>query len=320
MIRKLPLPIAGLMLALAALGNLLLSHGSIYRNILGIMSGIVLALLLAKIVIMPKAVREGFENPVIASVIPTFSMGLILLSAYIKPYASSAAYCLWLLGIALHITLILAFTMKYIVNFNIKKVFPSYFIVYVGIVCASVTAPAFGMEQLGRYIFWFGFVSYLAILPVALFRTLIVKETPEPAKPTFAIYTAPANLCLAGYLNSFQTKSMLIVTFLAGLSLVMFIYVIINMPSLLRLKFYPSYSAFTFPFVITAIAMKGSGTYFSKAGINIPYMAYLISALEILAVIMVIYVSLRYLIFMIWTSETVQSNTTAKAYSILHNK
>lgn len=303
MIKKLPLPIAGLMLALAALGNLLLSYGSMYRNIFGIMSGIILALLLVKIIIMPKAVKEGFENPVIASVTPTFSMGLILLSAYIKPYASSAAYCLWLLGIALHVVLILTFTMKYIVNFNIKKVFPSYFIVYVGIICASVTAPTFGMQQLGRYIFWFGFVSYLAILPIVLFRTFIVKEIPEPAKPTLAIYTAPASLCLAGYLNSFQTKSIFMVNFLAVLSLLMFILVIINMPGLLRLKFYPSYSAFTFPFVITAIAMKGTVGYFLKAGINIPYISYFVNILELLAVVMVIYVLIRYILFIISTDE-----------------
>ncbi|MDF2890110.1 MAG: C4-dicarboxylate transporter [Clostridia bacterium] len=88
MIKKLPLPIAGLMLALAAAGNLLLSYGGIYRNLFGVIAGIVLVLLLAKVLIMPKAIKEGFENPVVASVMPTFSMGLILLSTYLKPYAA----------------------------------------------------------------------------------------------------------------------------------------------------------------------------------------------------------------------------------------
>lgn len=313
MLRKLPLPISGLMLALAALGNLLLSYGSIYRNILGAISGLLLILLLVKIVIAPQAVREGLENPVIASVMPTFSMGLILLSTYIKPYASSAAYCLWLLGIALHVLLIALFTKKYVMYFNIKKVFPSYFIVYVGVVCASVTAPAFAMEQLGRYIFWFGFISYIVILPIVLYRTFIVKEVPEPAKPTLAIYTAPASLCLAGYLNAFQTKSTVIVGFLACLSMLMFISVMINMPKLLKLKFYPSFSAFTFPFVITAIAMKGTNAYLSKVGIPVPYMGYIVNILELWAFIMVIYVLIRYIIFMYSKDAPVQSSAAVKA-------
>ena len=35
-IKKIPVPIAGLALALAATGNLFLSYGAIYRNIFGV--------------------------------------------------------------------------------------------------------------------------------------------------------------------------------------------------------------------------------------------------------------------------------------------
>jgi len=41
----------------------------------------------------------------------------------------------------------------------LKKVFASYFIVYVGIVVASITAPVFGKQSLGEIIFWFGFIK-----------------------------------------------------------------------------------------------------------------------------------------------------------------
>ena len=43
-----------------------------------------------KTIMMPDSIKEGFENPVVASVMPTLSMGIILLSTYIKPYASSS--------------------------------------------------------------------------------------------------------------------------------------------------------------------------------------------------------------------------------------
>lgn len=172
MIKKLPLPIAGLMLACAAAGNLVASYGSTFKNFFGIIFAIIMIKLLIKTIMMPDSIKEGFENPVVASVMPTLSMGVILLSTYIKPYASSAAYAIWLLGLILHCLMIFLFTVKYIVSFNIKKVFPSYFIVYVGLVCTSVTAPAFNMAQLGQYIFWFGLAAYIILLPMVIYRVL----------------------------------------------------------------------------------------------------------------------------------------------------
>ena len=57
-IKKVPIPMAGLMLGLAALGNLVQSYKDVYRNILGIISGILLLLLIAKIVVDPKGVKR----------------------------------------------------------------------------------------------------------------------------------------------------------------------------------------------------------------------------------------------------------------------
>lgn len=144
-------------------------------------------------------------------------------------------YCLWLLGLIIHAVLMFYFTKKYIFNFNIKRVFPSYFIVYVGIVCGSVTAPVFGLALWGRFLFWFGFASYLILLPLILYRILVIKGIQEPAVPTIAIFSAPASLCLTGYLNSFRGKNIAMVVFLGILSLIMYISVMLYIPKILRL-------------------------------------------------------------------------------------
>lgn len=297
LIKKVPLPMSGLMLALAATGNLLSPYGAIYRYAFGIMAAILLVLLTAKAVFDPDSLAEGFGNPVVASIMPTFSMGIILLSTYVKGYLPGAALGIWITGFLLHIILMVLFTKKYIFNFNIKKVFPSYFIVYVGIVCGSITAPAFGLAWVGRYIFWFGLAAYMLLLPVVFYRIIKVKEIPEPALPLTVILTAPSSLCLAGYLNSFPEKNMIMVALLCFLSLFMLIFVISWMPKLLKLRFYPSYSAFTFPFVITAIAMKGGNGYLVKGGFDTGYLGLLVSVLEIGSIAMVVYVLARYILF-----------------------
>jgi len=296
-IKKIPLPMAGLMLGLAATGNLIMSYGSNYRNIFGILSAMVMILLVIKVVSMPKSIKEGFENPVVATVMPTFSMGIMILSTYLKAYSSSFALGMWLLGLALHCIFIIIVTKKYIINFNIKKIFPTYFIVYAGIVSGSVSAPVFNLISLGQYIFWFGFISYLMILPIVIYRVLVIKEMPEPTIPTIATFAAPSGLCLAGYLNSFSEKNMIILGFLVLLSLTMFVSVMLYMPKMLRLKFYPSYSSFTFPFAITAIGMKGTNAFLVNTGRTIPYFKGFVNLLELWTVAIVLYVLVRYLIF-----------------------
>lgn len=64
---------------------------------------------------------------------------------------------------------------KFILNFNIQKVFPSYFVVYVGIAIFSVIAPVFNATWLGQIFFWFGFIAYLILLPIIIYRVLAIK-------------------------------------------------------------------------------------------------------------------------------------------------
>lgn len=295
---KYPLPIAGLMLGLAAAGNLVQSYGEVYRYILGTISAILLIIIVIKILMDQDGFKDNLDNPVVASVFPTFSMGIMLLSTYLKPFAPSLAFRAWIIGVSLHIILIIWFTKKYTLHFKIKQTFPSWFVVYVGIVVASVTGPLYKMATLGQYAFWFGFATYLILLPIVSYRVLKIKEMPEPALPTLAIFAAPASLLLAGYMNSFETKNMAMVWFLIILSIIMYVLVIIMLSKLLKLKFYPSYSSFTFPLVISGIAMKLTNGFLIKTNQAISSLQYLIKFQEIVGVSMTLYVLYKYFKFL----------------------
>jgi len=298
LIKKIPVPIAGLMLAIAATGNLLLSYGAIYKSIFGIISALILVLLILKAFFDASGILDSIKNPVIASIVPTFTMGLMLLVTYMNPYAHSISFGIWVFALLLHCLLIIQFTIKFILNFDIKKVFPSYFVVYVGIVVASMTAPTYNLISLGKGIFWFGLISYLCLLPIVIYRTFFIKAIPEPALPTIAIFAAPTSLCLAGYLACFPVKNTYIVGFLGVLSFLMFLGVIFYLPKLLKIKFYLSYSAFTFPLVISAVAMKQLNGYLIKINGQIYILKYLVKFQEALAVLIVIYVLIRYFKFL----------------------
>lgn len=297
-LKKYPVPISGLILGLAAVGNLVQSYGEMYRSIFGIISAILFIFMVVKLIKFPAGVKESLENPVVASVFPTFSMAAMLLATYLKPLSQSTAFILWITGVVLHIVLIIWFSKKYAINLKIKQVFPSWFIVYVGIAVASVTGSAFNMASIGQGAFWFGLISYLILLPIVIYRVVTIKEMPEPTLPTLVIFAAPASLLLAGYMNSFETKSMIIVWFLFALSILMYVASILMLIKLLKLKFYPSYSGFTFPLVISGIAMKLTNGFLTKSGNPISGLNYLVKFQETVAVAITLYVLYKYIKFL----------------------
>ncbi|WDV44473.1 TDT family transporter [Clostridiaceae bacterium M8S5] len=302
-IKRVPLPISGLMLALVSIGNLLASYNQVLKKICGILATFIFICLIFKIIIDFQSLKKGVNNPVVASVLPTFSMGLMILATYMKTFNSKVALIVWFLAIIIHIALVIVFTRLYLLNFDIKKVFPSYFIVYAGIVVASVTAPAFNKLIVGKSMFYFGFIGYLFILPVVVYRVYKYRDMTKATLPTLAIFTAPSNLCLAGYISAFKDKNEVILYFLILLSFITFTYAIYNMPKLLRNNFYPSYSAFTFPFVISAVATKKLYVYFRATGLNIEIFKYLYIAQMIISVLFVSYVTIKYTAFVLKTDK-----------------
>lgn len=297
-IQKVPVPLCGVMLGLAALGNLLQSYGEGIRYACGIIAALLLVLILLKLVLFPKMIKEDLQNPIMASVSATFPMALMLLSTYVKPWIGAIAKYIWLFAIALHLVLIIYFTIKFIVKLQMPKVFASYFIVYVGIVVAAVTAPAFEALSIGTAAFWFGFATLLLLLVLVTIRYIKFKQIPEPAQPLICIYAAPTSLCVAGYVQSVTPKSKGFLLTLLVLASILYVFALIKAIGYLKLKFYPSFAAFTFPFVISAIATKQTMACLANMKQPMPFLQYIVLIETIIAVVFVLYTFVRYMQFL----------------------
>lgn len=292
---KKPLLSSGLALGLAALGNLMGKYGQDVRYLFGCLSLFFFVIITVFIIKNFDIYLEEIKNPIVASVFGTYSMAGMLLSTYLAPVAKPVALVLWLFFILLHIVLIVVFTLRFTLKRKILQVFPSWFIIYVGIVVASVTAPLFDMIWIGKTAFWFGLVTYLILLPIVFYRIIKVKQIPEPVMPNIAINAAPAALLLAGYLNSFQQPNAFIVYFLIGLSQILFIYVLTQLPKIMTVDFSPAFSAFTFPFVITAISVTAASNFLANAVGNLVFMPYVVLIETWFTVIMVSYIMVLYI-------------------------
>lgn len=306
LLKKTPLPFCGVALGLAALGNLLSTYpnGAIIKNVCGALSALILIWLFVKFVINFKAFAEEIKNPIMGSIIGTYCMALMILGGYKWPNAE-VGKIIWFIGLILHVILIIYFTKEFVFKFGIKKVFTSWYIVYVGIVAMNINCADFGMQELGKIVFWFGFASTLVLLVLVTYRYLIIKDFMPPAIPLFCIYTAPVSLCLAGYMNTFTPPEPSLIYFMLILSLLIYVIVLINLPRFLAMPFYPSYAAFTFPFVISAVAVKLTTAKFltssNPALANTTKMIFTVQTW--IAAVLVAYALARYIMFIIATEE-----------------
>ena len=302
MIKNIPIPTAGVMLGLVALGNLLKLQGfpDEVRWTCGIVAFIFGVLLTLRLILYPRSIKHDFTgNSILASVAATYFMSIMQLCTYTAEFAPMASQVVWFAAILAHGALIIWFTWYYVYRFDLTDVFPTYFIAYVGIVVASVTAPVFHMEALGQAIFWFGFAAYMVLFIIVTYRYLHI-TIPVPAKPLFCIYTAPMSLSLAGYFAVVPDRSFVMVMAMQIAAQILFFVVLAKMPKLLRLPFFPSYAAFTFPFVITAFTLKQSINYFTSIGFAYPSILEDAAMAEtVVATVIVIYVVLRYVNFFV---------------------
>lgn len=297
MIKKVPVPLCGVMLGTAALGNLLQSYSEGIRQVCGLFAALLLILILAKLICFPQLIREDMKNPIMASVAGTGSMALMILSTYAKPWIGQAALAIWLFAILLHVILIVYFTVTFLGKLQMSKVFASYYIVYVGIAVAAITAPAYEKTAIGVIAFWFGFVSLILLLILVTYRYVTVKHVPDPAKPLLCIYAAPASLCVAGYVQSVTPKSFGFLMALFALATILYLFALVKAVGYLKMPFYPSYAAFTFPFVISAIAAKQTMACAAKLGHPLPMLSGLVLVETVIAVVLVVYTYIRFVIF-----------------------
>ena len=289
-IKKLPIPISGVMLACLSLGNLLQDIHPVLKIIFGLIGTTILILLLLKIILYPQLIKQDLKNIVILSSSGTFSMSLMILSTYVIGFMPSIAYTLWIIGVTLHIILVIYFTYHYIINnFNISNVYPSYWIVYVGLTMGSITAGFHGLGEIDFIFFIIGFIGMLFSTPIVLYREFVYRQIPDSNKPLSCIFTALFSILIVGYVSSCPHISKEFLISMYTLACIFYVYAFFKLISMRNLEFYPSFAAFTFPFVISTLATKSVMT-----TLKINVLSNVLTFETIMAIVLVLYVIYRY--------------------------
>ena len=295
-LRNLPMAAGGFSAAFAALGNLLASYGDMIRYICGILSASMLFMFMLKLIFDWENVKKELKTPGVLSVFPTTTIAVILLCPYLKPFWGMISVYIWYGAVIAHLYIMALFIKLFVIDeFKLQNIFPGWFVVSTGIVAASGNSGAMGTEAVGRILFYLGFLLSLATAILVIYRMLKL-ALPEPLRPTIAIFNAPAGLIIVGHFSAFELRNTFLIYAMLVLALAAYIYVCFHMVSILKLKFYPTYTALTFPFVISAAGFRVANAFLVESGIY--FFGFVPLVAQWIAVFMVIYVSLRYIIFL----------------------
>lgn len=300
----LPTPMAGLALAIASLGFVWESVAPLNGYMQGVTASIsatMVILLLIKFINNLDVLRQELAHPLVGSVIPTFSMACMMISAALQTVHPLLANGVWLTALAIHLLFLVSFIHHRFKEFKLNHMLPSWFVPPVGIIVAAVTTPDnANLLVLAQCALYFGLMCYAVMLPMMLYRLLFCEQLADAAKPSIAILAAPASLSLAGYLSVVNTPSHLVVSLLFVIALSMTAIVYLSFFHLLKLPFSPSYAAFTFPLVIGASALFKLSVWIKEIEQFAQYSDQIerLASVELfIATIIVCYVACRYYYF-----------------------
>lgn len=298
LLQVIPIPMSGLMLAFISLGNLLLSMNQSVTGHFFFFIGILLFILIVgKILFAFSSVVKEMQNPIIASVSPTFTMGTLSISNGLHYYGIPEAviHLLWSAAAVLQIAIIIYFIKTFVWKnkVTISNIFPSWLILFVGTAVMPLTAGNLS-GMFTKSILIFAVCAFIILVPIIILRGFIRKDLPEPTIPMLTILAAPVSLSLAAYFKQFEAQIVIVVTFFIVAQL-LYLLVLTKLPSALKLPFYPSYAAFTFPLVISATATNAVIQFFELSETLSHWLTIYFYFQLIFSSVMVLYVFVRYI-------------------------
>ncbi|MGL4367879.1 MAG: TDT family transporter [Brevinemataceae bacterium] len=245
-------------------------------------------MMLVKIVKFNAKCREEYNNMVLASLYPAFSMLIMLIGAFIFPIYPTVGKVLWLVGIIIHALFILIFTWKHVIRgFNYGTFVPTWFVTYFGILVSVVVGKPFNEPVITQVLTYYGLTALVLVYLPLIFRA--VKDSiPEPLTHTRAIFLAPPALTLVSSLNTLPSNPLLI-TGLYVLLIGALIYTVVSIPKFFAVPFTPVFAGLTFPMAIGTLAGIKTSEFFSDKNELLSYFAFQISGFQLALTTVFIY-------------------------------
>ena len=292
---RLPLPVTVLTMAWILMGTILEKFLPFLGDICMMIALILLFLTIFKFVMDIRGTYKFINTPVGISLFSTFSMSLMLLSVWMKNFLDRSNIYIWIVGIILQTIIMLIFTIKYLINFKLKNIYPSLFLVYSGMGIATITCNEFGMIVLGRWLYLFVIFISVALTPIILYRLLKYKMN-QLSKPMISLFIVPVSIVLYSsiVLGGALADNYMWIVFV-GIQIIL-IYIASSMGINLLYGFYPTWACYALSVSIGAFSSYRYNVYLNSIKQGKNYLDIIVYGECIFAFVVCVIVLLAYFI------------------------
>ena len=202
----------------------------------------------------PHEVLEEIRHPVRINFFPSFSISLLLLSV-VWQQEIMISHWLWIAGTSLQVAFTIYVMSSWIhhTHYTLSHANPSWFIPVVGNIIVPITGSQLGYTELSWFCCSIGIVFWLVLLTIIMYRLFFHEPLPARMTPMLFILLAPPSVGFVSYtglvggLDNFARVIYYIALFL-GLLLAL------NMFRFIKVPFYISSWAYSFPLAALTIA------------------------------------------------------------------
>jgi tellurite resistance protein len=196
-----------------------------------------------------------FHDPVKLSFFPAYTISLILLSMGYLGVSAPVARFFWLVGSIGQLILALMVLSAWInrTTFEIQHMNPAWFIPVVGNLLVPIAGVPLGSAELSWFFFSVGMIFWIVLLTIIFNRVIFHHPLAERMVPTFFILIAPpaighiAYSVLIGGIDPFARVLFYVALFTA-------LMLATQWRTFLRLRFYLSWWAYSFPLAAITLA------------------------------------------------------------------
>jgi len=202
----------------------------------------------------PFAMKQEMEHPVAGNFFAAFSISLLLLSIIYKDITPQPAAFLWYLGASLQLLLTIKLLNAWIhqEKWKIIHMNPAWFIPIVGNIIIPLGAPTFADMETGWFFFSVGFVFWIILQAIMMYRLFFHPPMAQILEPTLFIFIAPPAMGFMSYLvlNGGVLDNFARILFYTALFFALLLFS--QTPRFIKVPFSVAWWAYTFP--IAAIA------------------------------------------------------------------
>jgi len=253
---------------------------------------VIAAIYALKFVVYSSEVKKEWNHPIRINFFAAISISMLILAIIHKENFETISYTFWVLGTVLHFFLTLH-TIKFWINSNqeLDHSNPAWFIPIVGNVLVPVGGVGFASTGFLMYFFSLGIFFWIVLFSILLNRIIFHHQLPGKFMPTLFIFIAPPSIAFLAYFKMFGSFDDTFALILYNLALFFTILVAFMYNNFIKIKFFISWWAFTFPLASMSIATLVM--YSKTKDAMLMYLSYAMISVTTIVIAIVIYQTIK---------------------------